>query len=61
VLGQDTESDVAVVKIDAEELPTVRLGQSSSVRPGEWVIAIGSPFGFESTVTSGIVSSRRRH
>src|SRR6267142_4134366 len=60
VLGQDRESDVAVVKIDAAELPTVRLGESSSVRPGEWVIAIGSPFGLTSTVTSGIVSAQSR-
>ena len=60
VLGQDKESDVAVMKIDAKDLPTVRLGDSSGVRPGEWVIAIGSPFGFENTVTSGIVSARSR-
>jgi len=61
VLGQDGESDVAVVDIDAEELPTVKLGESSSVKPGEWVIAIGSPFGLEGTVTSGIVSATFRY
>src|SRR5438128_1765020 len=61
MLGQDGESDVAVVDIDAEELPTVKLGESSSVKPGEWVIAIGSPFGLEGTVTSGIVSATFRY
>jgi len=61
VLGQDGESDVAVVYIYAEELPTLKLAESSSVKPGEWVIAIGSPFGLEGTVTSGIVSATFRY
>jgi serine protease Do len=60
VLGTDPQTDVAVLKIDAKDLPTVRLGDSDKVRVGEWAIAIGSPFGFENTVTSGIVSAKSR-
>ena len=60
VIGKDAESDVAVLKIEASGLPTVKLGNSSTVRVGAWVAAIGSPFGFESTVTSGIVSAKAR-
>ena len=60
VLGQDKLSDVAVLKIDAKDLPTVRIGDPHSSRVGEWVVAIGSPFGFENTVTAGIVSAKSR-
>ncbi len=57
VLGSDPVTDVAVVKISASKLPTVRLGNSDSVRPGEWAIAIGNPLGLDNTVTVGIVSA----
>jgi serine protease Do len=60
VVGVDEQSDVAVLKIEAKNLPTVRLGDPSKLRPGEWVVAIGSPFGFENSVTAGIVSATSR-
>jgi serine protease Do len=60
VVGSDEGSDVAVLKIDAKNLPTVKIGDPSKLRPGEWVIAIGSPFGFENSVTAGIVSATSR-
>ena len=60
VLGMDKPSDVAVLKIDAKSLPTVRLGDSAILSVGEWVLAIGSPFGFENSVTAGIVSAKSR-
>ncbi len=60
VIGVDTRSDVAVVKIDANSLPTVKIGDMSKLRVGEWVVAIGSPFGFANTVTAGIVSAKSR-
>jgi serine protease Do len=60
VLGVDRRTDVALIKIDASGLPTVRIGNSSQVRVGEWVAAIGSPFGFENSVTAGIVSAKAR-
>jgi serine protease Do len=60
VVGVDKPSDIAVVKIEARGLPVVRLGDPSKVRVGEWVLAIGSPFGFENTVTAGIVSATSR-
>ena len=60
IVGSDRRTDVAVVKIDAQDLPAVRLGDVSRVRPGQWVVAIGSPFGLDNTVTAGIVSARQR-
>jgi serine protease Do len=60
VVGVDRLADVAVVKIDAKGLPTAKLGDPSKIRVGEWVLAIGSPFGFENTVTAGIVSATSR-
>jgi serine protease Do len=60
VLGSDPKTDVAVLKIDAKDLPVVRLGNVSDLRVGEWVLAIGSPFGFENTVTAGVVSAKGR-
>jgi len=60
VLGADAQTDVAVLKIDAHELPTVHLGSSRALSVGDWVLAIGSPFGFENSVTAGVVSAKRR-
>src|SRR5690554_5113453 len=58
IVGTDPRSDMAVLKIDGEEpLPVVSIGQSSELKPGQWVFAIGSPFGFDYTVTSGIISA----
>lgn len=60
VVGADARSDIAVLKVDAEGLPTAKIGSSSDLSVGEWVFAIGSPFGFDYTVTSGIVSAKGR-
>ena len=60
VLGFDTKTDVAVLRIDAKNLPVVAIGKTSELRVGEWVLAIGSPFGFENTVTAGVVSAKGR-
>ncbi|MEG0148372.1 MAG: Do family serine endopeptidase [Comamonas sp.] len=60
VLGSDPKTDVAVLKIEASGLPTVKLGQTSQLRVGDWVLAIGSPFGFENSVTAGVVSAKGR-
>ena len=60
VIGADDRSDIALLKIDAENLPTVRLGLDYELQVGEWVLAIGSPFGFDHSVTAGIVSAKGR-
>lgn len=57
LIGRDVESDLAVLKIEGNDLPFVRLGGSENARAGDWVVAIGNPFGFGGTVTSGIISS----
>jgi len=61
VVGVDKGSDIAVLKIDANNLPTLKLGSSKELEVGEWVLAIGSPFGFDHTVTAGIVSAKGRN
>jgi serine protease Do len=60
VIGSDKRTDVALIKIDATNLPAVRMGNTDKVKVGEWVAAIGAPFGFENTVTAGIVSAKSR-
>lgn len=60
VVGADRRTDVALLKIDATGLPTITLGSSTSLEVGEWVAAIGSPFGFDNTITAGIVSAKGR-
>lgn len=60
VIGSDKRSDVAVIKINAKDLPAVKIGNPDRLRVGEWVAAIGQPLGFESTLTSGIVSAKAR-
>ena len=60
VLGSDPRTDIAVLKIDATNLPTARLANADDLKVGEWVLAIGSPFGFENTVTAGVVSAKGR-
>jgi serine protease Do len=60
VLGADPKTDVAVLRIDAKNLPVVSIGKTSDLRVGEWVLAIGSPFGFENSVTAGVVSAKGR-
>ncbi len=61
LIGSDRRTDVAVIKIDGENLPVARLGDSDDLKVGEWVLAIGSPFGFEHTATQGIVSAVARN
>ena len=61
VLGSDPKTDVAVLKIDAKNLPVVPVGNSRSLQVGEWVLAIGSPYGLESSVTAGVVSAKGRN
>jgi serine protease Do len=60
VIGSDARTDVAVIKIDASDLPVVSIGNEAALRPGDWVLAIGSPFGLENSVTAGIVSASTR-
>jgi serine protease Do len=60
IIGADKRTDVAVVKIDATALPAVRIGDVNRLRAGQWVMAIGSPFGLDNTVTAGIVSAKQR-
>jgi serine protease Do len=60
VLGSDPKTDVAVLKIDAKNLPVVPIGSARDLKVGEWVLAIGSPFGFENSVTAGVVSAKGR-
>lgn len=57
VVGSDEQSDVALLKIDAKGLPVMRIGDSATLKPGQWVVAIGSPFGLDHSVTAGIVSA----
>ena len=61
VVGSDKGSDVALIKIDADKLPIVKIGKSNDLQVGEWVLAIGSPFGFDHSVTAGIVSAKGRN
>ncbi len=60
LIGSDPLSDVALLKIDGKNLPVLKIGDSKSLRPGEWVVAIGSPFNFDQSVTAGIVSAKGR-
>ena len=60
IIGSDPRSDIALLKIDAKDLPVVKLGSAKELKVGQWVLAIGSPFGFDHSVTSGIVSAKGR-
>ncbi len=60
LVGEDEGTDVALLKIDAEDLPVIRTGHSGKLKVGEWVLGFGAPFGFEQTVTAGIVSAKKR-
>ena len=61
LIGTDERSDLALLKVDAKNLPVVSIGTSENLKIGEWVLAIGSPFGFDHTVTAGIVSGKKRN
>ena len=61
LIGTDQRSDLALLKVSADDLPTVKIGDSKQLKIGEWVLAIGSPFGFDHTVTAGIVSGKKRN
>ena len=60
VVGSDSRTDIALLKIDADRLPTLKIGDPSKVKVGQWVVAVGSPFGFQNSVTAGIVSAKSR-
>ena len=60
VIGTDQRSDLALLQVDADDLPFLQLGKSSELKVGEWVLAIGSPFGLDYSVTAGIVSAKGR-
>ena len=60
LIGSDPLSDVALLKVEAEDLPTLKLGNSEKLKRAEWVVAIGSPFNFDQSVTAGIVSAKGR-
>ena len=60
IIGKDPTTDVALIKVEAEELPIIKFGSSDNLRLGEWVLAIGSPFDLQSTITAGIVSAKAR-
>ena len=60
IIGADERSDIALLKVDAKNLPVVKIGKSGKLKVGEWVLAIGSPFGFDHSVTAGIVSAKGR-
>ncbi|OGB27040.1 MAG: hypothetical protein A3I66_22465 [Burkholderiales bacterium RIFCSPLOWO2_02_FULL_57_36] len=60
VIGADPYTDVALLKIDAKDLPVVKIGDANQIEPGEWVAAIGSPFGFENSITVGVISAKGR-
>lgn len=60
LIGSDAATDIALLKVDANRLPAVKIGRSEPLKPGQWVLAIGSPFNFEHTVTAGIVSAKGR-
>ncbi|MEE4377457.1 MAG: DegQ family serine endoprotease [Candidatus Competibacteraceae bacterium] len=60
VIGADPRSDIALLKVEADNLPAVKIGDSAKLKVGQWVLAIGSPFGFESTATQGIISALGR-
>jgi serine protease Do len=60
IVGEDQRSDIALLKIDAEDLPVAKIGKASTLEVGEWVLAIGSPFGFDHSATAGIVSAKGR-
>ncbi len=61
VIGQDQRSDIALLKVEATDLPAVRIGSAKDLKVGEWVLAIGSPFGFDASATAGIVSAKGRN
>jgi len=60
IIGRDPQTDVALIQVDAKDLPHLPLGNSDRIRPGDWVLAVGNPFGLEHTVTAGIVSAKHR-